>query len=88
MLPETRVELAEDGLDLPGALLATLVRGLENIDALDGGEASAERCSPSESDGVAGDCFDCEDVEANGLLGTLASNESLLAGEGGAAERI
>ena len=88
MLPETRVELAEDGLDLPGALLATLVGGLEDVDALNWGEGSAERCSPSESDGVAGDCLNGEDVEADGLLSTLTSNECLLAGEGGAAERI
>lgn len=73
---------------MPGALLATLVRSLEDVDALDGGEASAERCSPSESDGVAGDCLNGEDVETDGLLSTLASYERLLAGEGGAAERI
>ncbi len=88
LLPESRVELAEDGLDLPGLLLATLVGSLEDVDALDRGKTLAESYCPPESNGVTRDCFNGEDVETNRLLGTLASNECLLAWEGGAAERI
>ena len=88
LLPEAGVELAVHSLDLPGALLATLVGGLQDVDALDGGEALSEGCSPAESDGVAGDGLNGEDGEANGRLATLASLEGGLAGEGGAAEGI
>ncbi len=88
MLPETRVEFAVDGLDLEGILLATLVGGLEDVDTLDGGEASAEHSGPSKSNGVAGGGFNGENVEANGGLATLAGNECSLAGEGGATKRI
>jgi hypothetical protein len=86
LLPEPGVEFREDGLDLPGVLLAALVGGLEDVDALDGCEALAERGRPAKSDGVAGDGVDGEDIEADGWLGALAGDEGGFAGEGSAAE--
>ena len=86
LLPQTRVELAEDSLDLPGLLLSALVGSLEDVDALDRSETLAESRGPAESNGVAGHGVDGEDAETDGRLTALASLEGLLAGERGAAE--
>lgn len=83
--PEARVELGEDGLDLPSGGGGVEVRGLEDVDALDGG-LGTEVSGPSEGNGVTGDGVDVEDGEANGRLSPLTGDECLLGGECGRAE--
>jgi hypothetical protein len=88
LLPETRVEFRVDRLDLPGVLATLAVGCLQDVDTLDAWGTGAESCAPSKSDGVAGDGFDGENLEANGRLATLTSLEGGLAGEGDAADGI
>ena len=86
LAPEAGVELGEDGLDLPSGGGGVQVGGLEDVDTFDRG-LGTQVCRPSESNGLTGDGIDVQDGESDGWLGALSSDESLLGGEGGRAQR-
>lgn len=83
--PQARVELGEDGLDLPACRGGIQVGRLEDIDTFDG-RLGAQVGGPPERDGVTGDGVDVEDREADGRLSALAANEGLLGCERRAAQ--
>lgn len=84
--PRDAVELGEDGLDLPGILLALGVGCLQDGDTLDWLGLKSDE--PSESDGVAGDGINGESRDGHSGLSTLTSLESSLVGECGPTNRV
>jgi len=83
--PQARVELGVIRLDLPARIRAVQVARVDDVDAPDC-SAAAQRRSPAERNGLAGNGVDGQDVEANGGQGFLALLEGEFGGEGDGAE--